>query len=83
MPKLTTLRFPRHLMGMWAAERALAGPRVAGESHRIIKVECELVSRDSVAPRRVRDETPKRAAARRPADAAVSGKAPKRAKSRV
>jgi LacI family transcriptional regulator len=52
MPKLTTLRFPRHLMGMWAAERAFAGPRVRGESHRITKVECEVVFRDSVAPRK-------------------------------
>lgn len=84
MPKLTTLRFPRHLMGMWAAERALSGARIPGESHRITKVECELVSRDSVAPRRVRDESAsrpvqtKRAAARRPADAVVSAQAQKR-----
>ena len=49
MPKLTTLRFPRHLMGVWAAERALSGPRVVGEIHRITKLECELVERDSVA----------------------------------
>jgi LacI family transcriptional regulator len=50
MPKLTTLRFPRLEMGVWAAERALSGPRVAGEIHRITKLECELVERDSVSP---------------------------------
>ena len=50
MPKLTTLRFPRHMMGGWAVERALAGPRGGGEIHRITKVECELVERNSVGP---------------------------------
>ena len=50
MPKLTTLRFPRHMMGVWAVERALAGPRESGEIHRITKVECELVERNSIGP---------------------------------
>jgi LacI family transcriptional regulator len=50
MPKLTTLRFPRHMMGVWAVERALAGPRVSGEAHRVTKVECELIERNSVGP---------------------------------
>lgn len=50
MPKLTTLRFPRHMMGVWAVERALAGPRVPGEIHRITKIECELIERASVGP---------------------------------
>jgi len=50
MPKLTTLRFPRHMMGVWAVERALAGPRVSGEIHRITKLECELIERNSVGP---------------------------------
>lgn len=50
MPKLTTLKFPRHLMGAWAAERALAPGHNRTESHRIMKIECELVERESVGP---------------------------------
>jgi LacI family transcriptional regulator len=49
-PKLTTLRFPRLLMGVSAIERALSGPRVTGEVHRITKIECELIERNSVGP---------------------------------
>jgi LacI family transcriptional regulator len=62
MPKLTTLAFPRRMMGAWAVERALAGPRVSGEIHRITKVECELIERDSVGPGPASEE---RRAARR------------------
>lgn len=51
MPKLTTLRFPRHVMGVWAAERALEGNTTNdGKAHRITKVECELIERASVGP---------------------------------
>lgn len=50
MPKLTTLNFPRHQMGVWAAEQAIAGPRVRSAVHRVVKIECELVERESVAP---------------------------------
>jgi LacI family transcriptional regulator len=48
MPKLTTLKFPRHLMGAWAAERALSPGHSRQEPHRIMKIECELVERGSV-----------------------------------
>jgi LacI family transcriptional regulator len=50
MPKLTTLTFPRHQMGAWAAERALASGHDRTESHRVVKIECQLVERESVAP---------------------------------
>ena len=55
MPKLTTLKFPRHQMGRRAAERALEAGHKRTEIHRAVKVECELVERESVAPPRVRD----------------------------
>ena len=50
MPKLTTLKFPRHRMGAWAAERAVQTAAERGESHRVVKIECSLVERESVAP---------------------------------
>lgn len=47
MPKLTTLKYPRHEMGAWAAEHAMK----AGEAlHRVVKIECELVIRESSGP---------------------------------
>jgi LacI family transcriptional regulator len=49
MPKLTTLKFPRRQMGAWAAERAMATDHNRAGSHRIVKLECELVERASVA----------------------------------
>ena len=48
MPKLTTLKFPRRQMGAWAAERAMAPNHNRAETHRIVKLECELVERESV-----------------------------------
>jgi LacI family transcriptional regulator len=48
MPKLTTLTFPRHQMGSWAAERALAAGHDRAASHHVVKIECELVERESV-----------------------------------
>ncbi len=50
MPRLTTLKFPRHRMGAWAAERALSPSYGHGETYRVMKIECELVERESVAP---------------------------------
>jgi LacI family transcriptional regulator len=50
MPKLTTLRFPRHLMGNWAAEYALAPERERMDAYRVVKLECEFIERESVAP---------------------------------
>ena len=49
IPKLTTLKFPRHQMGIWAAERALAPGHSREETYRVVKIECELVERQSVA----------------------------------
>ena len=49
MPKLTTLKFPRHQMGEWAAGIPRFSPRRT-EHHRVVKMECELVERESVAP---------------------------------
>ena len=49
MPKLTTLKFPRRQMGAWAAERAIAPDHNRAGTHRIVKLECELVERESVA----------------------------------
>jgi LacI family transcriptional regulator len=49
MPKLTTLKFPRRQMGAWAAERAMAPDHNRAGTHRIVKLECELVERESVA----------------------------------
>lgn len=48
MPKLTTLKFPRHRMGVWAAERAFSPDKNFSDKHRIVKIECELVERQSV-----------------------------------
>jgi LacI family transcriptional regulator len=48
-PKLTTLKFPRHLMGAWAAECAYEMSGVREENYRVVKLECELIERDSVA----------------------------------
>ena len=36
-------------MGAWAAERALAPGHSRDETYRIVKIECELVERQSVA----------------------------------
>lgn len=47
-PKLTTLKFPRHPMGAWAAERAYGMNVTREESYRVVKLECELVERESV-----------------------------------
>lgn len=47
-PKLTTLKFPRHPMGAWAAECAYEMGLAREESYRVVKLECELIERDSV-----------------------------------
>jgi len=48
-PRLTTLKFPRHLMGAWAAEQAYEMNGSREENYRVVKLECELIERDSVA----------------------------------
>lgn len=50
VPRLTTFLFPRRLMGAWAAERALSSRHRRHDAHRTVKIECELLERDSVAP---------------------------------
>jgi LacI family transcriptional regulator len=50
IPTLTTLKFPRHLMGAWAAERALSLGAERESNYRVTKIECELVERESVGP---------------------------------
>jgi LacI family transcriptional regulator len=49
MPELTTLKFPRHLMGARAVELALDLATARADSYRVVKLECELVLRSSVA----------------------------------
>jgi LacI family transcriptional regulator len=48
MPRLTTLKFPRHEMGRWAAESALSLERNRESTYRVVKSECELIERESV-----------------------------------
>src|SRR3569833_883246 len=50
VPRLTTFLFPRRRMGAWAAERALSSRSIRHDAHRTVKMECELLERDSVAP---------------------------------
>ena len=47
---MTTLNFPRHRMGAWAAERAMEPGHDRSEAHRLVKIECSLVERESVGP---------------------------------
>ena len=62
MPKLTTLKFPRHLMGARAAERVLTFHGNREENCRVVKLECELVEREPVAPPGQGSAMPKRRA---------------------
>lgn len=50
VPRLTTFLFPRRQMGAWAAERAMSARHRRHDAHRTVKIECELLERDSVAP---------------------------------
>lgn len=49
VPRLTTFRFPRRRMGAWAAERALSSRHIRHDAHRTVKLECDLLERDSVS----------------------------------
>jgi LacI family transcriptional regulator len=49
MPELTTLKFPRQLMGARAVDLALDRAKTRADSYRVVKLECELVARSSVA----------------------------------
>jgi LacI family transcriptional regulator len=49
-PPLTTVLLPNYEMGRWAADSLIAQVRANQSSRAIIKMECPLVPRDSVAP---------------------------------
>jgi LacI family transcriptional regulator len=51
-PPLTTVLLPNYEMGRWAADALIAQVRGNHSSKAIIKMECPLVARDSVAPPR-------------------------------
>jgi LacI family transcriptional regulator len=52
-PPLTTVLLPNYEMGRWAADSLIAQCRANLTSRAIIKMECPLVPRDSVAPPRL------------------------------
>jgi LacI family transcriptional regulator len=52
-PPLTTVLLPNYEMGRWAADSLIAQVRASQASRPIIKMECPLVARDSVAPPRL------------------------------
>ncbi|KQY00852.1 LacI family transcriptional regulator [Massilia sp. Root133] len=52
-PPLTTVLLPNYEMGRWAADSLIAQCRANPSSKAIIKMECPLVARDSVAPPRL------------------------------
>jgi LacI family transcriptional regulator len=52
-PPLTTVLLPNYEMGRWAADSLIAQVRANHTSKAVIKMECPLVARDSVAPPRV------------------------------
>lgn len=49
-PPLTSLILPSRAMGRWAIERAIGAPSGHRGDNRPIKLECELVERDSIGP---------------------------------
>lgn len=49
-PPLTSLILPSRAMGRWAVERAFGEPVARGTENRPVKLECELVERDSIGP---------------------------------
>ena len=52
-PPLTTVLLPNYEMGRWAADSLIAQTRANLASKPVIKMECPLVARDSVAPPQV------------------------------
>jgi LacI family transcriptional regulator len=52
-PPLTTVLLPNYEMGRWAADSLIAQVRGNHTVNAVIKMECPLVARDSVAPPRV------------------------------
>jgi LacI family transcriptional regulator len=51
-PQLTTLVLPHREMGRWAVEHGLSHAAAKREKHPITKLECPLIERASIAPRR-------------------------------
>jgi LacI family transcriptional regulator len=51
-PQLTTLVLPHRGMGRWAVEKALSHPDARREKYHIVKFDCPLIERDSIAPPR-------------------------------
>lgn len=49
-PPLTTLVLPSRAMGRWAVEQIVSAPSMSDRSGRVVKLECELVERGSIAP---------------------------------
>ncbi|SFC24287.1 LacI family DNA-binding transcriptional regulator [Tropicimonas isoalkanivorans] len=49
-PPLTSLILPSRAMGRWAAEHALAASSRDEADMRLVKLECELVERESIGP---------------------------------
>jgi LacI family transcriptional regulator len=52
-PKLTTLVLPHRAMGRWAVEKALAEAEGQSGKHHVVKFECPVIERSSVAPPRL------------------------------
>lgn len=51
-PQLTTLVLPHRAMGRWAVEKALTEISPRPEKYHVVKLECPLIGRKSVAPPR-------------------------------
>lgn len=49
-PQLTTLVLPHREMGRWAVDKALSSIGMAPARHHVVKLECPLVERSSIAP---------------------------------
>lgn len=60
-PQLSTLLLPHRAMGRWAVEKALSQPEGPREKHHVVKLECPLIERDSIAPPRVVAPRPRHA----------------------
>jgi LacI family transcriptional regulator len=52
-PQLTTVVLPHRAMGRWAVERALAEADGRADKFAVVKLECPLIERKSIAPPRL------------------------------
>ena len=53
-PQLSTLLLPHRGMGRWAVEKALSESEGQREKYHVVKLECPLIERGSIAPPRLR-----------------------------